>query len=355
MTAKAATIPATGQNQNRTAPQTFYARYFFVAMAGLFPIIAVIGFTPNVQDIIGGVSKPHWLVHVHGALMSGWLLVFLAQAVLAARGNFRFHRQLGLLAAGLGVIVWITMGAVAMHILIANHPPEGSWLFDLMLGALYLMACFGLFFAWGILVRKKDPAAHKRLLLLATLVTMQTAVDRIHGLPAFGIESPYANFMYLDALLLPLFVYDFTTLRCIHRITWFGLAFIVAAQLSVAALLGTRAWHKFLFILTAPLMEQIVEIKLSDAQTDLLLGDYQSEPANEMTVSRDAGKLYLRYTGQGKQEIFATSATEFFLRTEIGQYVFVKDANGMVSKVVVHEGARTSEMQRVKLPRMIIP
>ena len=337
-------------NVTKTAPQTRAARYFFVAMACLFPVIVLLGFGSEYRDMTTGELKPHWLVHVHGAVMAGWILVFLAQAVLAARGYLKFHRQLGLLSVGLGVLVWLGMGMVTVHMLIANHPPEGHWFFDLCSAAVFLMAMFGVFFTWGILARKKDPAAHKRLLMLATLVTLQAAVDRIHWLPLLGIGYPYVFMMYLDLMLIPLFLYDFVTLRRIHRITWSGLAIIVASQLSISALWGSPALHKFWFNLTAPLMEKVVEIKLGDAQTDPLLGEYKSESFGKMTVSREGGRLHLQFTGQEKQEMGAINETRFFLRSDIGQYSFVKDARGAVTKAVLQLESETQEMPKMEQP-----
>jgi len=349
MTTKAAAFPARGHAVISTAPQTLFIRYFFVGMACLFPVIVLLGFGREFQEIGTGKIKPHWVVHVHGAVMSGWILVFLAQAILAMKGNFKFHRELGMFAAALGVLVWVAMGVTSLHMIIANHPPEGYWFFDLLVAIFYLMACFGLFFTWGILVRKKDPAAHKRLLLLATLVTLQSAVDRIHWLPTFGISYPFIYFMYLDLMLIPLFVYDSMTLRRIHRVTWFGSAFIIVAQLGVWSLWGSPVWHKFWYHLTLPYTEKVVEIKLGEPQTDPLLGKYGWEKWN-LSVSREGGRLYFQFTGQDRQELGAISETVFFPRTDIGTYTFIKDANGTVAKVVAHAGAETQEMPRMKQP-----
>lgn len=343
------TLPASGESQTRTAPPSRRAHYFFVGMAGLFLLVAAAGFGPNYQAIINGASKPHWLVHVHGALMSGWLLVFLAQTILAARGHFKYHFQLGLSSVALGVLVWFTMGAVAVHMIVANHPPEGHFLFDLITMVLNGMVTFGLFFTWGLLVRKKDPTAHKRLLLLATQVTLQAAIDRIHWLPMFGIGYPYIYFMYMDALLLPLIVYDLVVLRRIHRITLFGSACIIAAQLSVWALWASPAWHKFWYDLTVPYTEKIVEITLSEAPTEPLLGQYGWEKWN-LSVTREGGRLFVQFTGQDRQELGAISETVFFPRTDIGTYTFVKDARGTVAKVVAHAGSQTQELPRMNQP-----
>src|SRR5882762_1906527 len=94
----------TNNNDTAISLSSRKGRYFFVAMAILFPVIAAIGFTPSYQAMSAGTMTPHWVVHVHGALMTSWLLVFLAQAILAAKGNFKYHRRLGIFAVALGVL-----------------------------------------------------------------------------------------------------------------------------------------------------------------------------------------------------------------------------------------------------------
>lgn len=227
----------------KTAIKPRRANIFFVGYALLFPVIALLGFLPSYTAMNAGQFEIHWLAHVHGAMMSAWLLVYLAQAVLAAVGNFRYHKKLGLFAVGLGVLIWISMGAVSARALIGNPTPIDSFLFDILLVQLYIMQVFGIFFTWGILVRKKAEE-HKRLLFLATLVLMQAALDRIPFLQA-GVLA----FIALDVLLLPLFIYDWFKSRRIHKITWIGLFVYITSQVLVYKTFGSPAWHDFWFTL----------------------------------------------------------------------------------------------------------
>ncbi|MDB5239595.1 MAG: hypothetical protein JWP57_220, partial [Spirosoma sp.] len=313
----------TSHKQTKTNLSPHRVRYFFVAMAVLFPIITFLGFFPSLQDLNAGSMKVHWLTHVHSAIMTSWIVVFLAQAILAAKGNLKFHRRLGLVSVVLGVLVCLAMVTTSVHFLIANHPPERSFLFDLVLIEIYEIASFGLFFTWGIQVRTKDPSSHKRLLMLATFVLLTAAVDRIHWLPSLGMEHPSITFVYLDMLLIPLFFYDFFTFRRIHRTTWIGSAVIIMLQLSVNTVFGSPLWHKRLFNLTTPLMEQVNEVKLSEVQSAPLLGDYES-PTGKMTISRNRSKLYIQFNDQEKQEMGAKSETELFLKTESMDFSFEK-------------------------------
>ena len=223
------------------------ARYFFAVMAFLFLIISVVGFVPSYQAMYAGTRKfpIHWLAHVHGAFMTTWLLVFITQTLLAAKGHLKFHRQLGLLSVGLGVLIWISMWVVSVRALIGYNPPVGHFLFDVLIVQFYGIVLFGLFFTWGILERK-NATAHKRLLFLATLVLMQAGIDRMHWLPGLHMAL-YTRFFYLDALLIPLFIYDWFILKRIHKVTWTGTLIYIVSQVTVVMAWGSLAWHNFWF------------------------------------------------------------------------------------------------------------
>jgi hypothetical protein len=339
-----ATTSVSGNETRTRRLRLFYTRYFFVAMACLFPILVVIGFTPDYQDIRSG--SIYWFLHVHGAIMSSWILVFLTQTILAARGNFQFHKKLGLISVGLGVLVLLTISIAIIHAKIAYSPPQGdddAW--GILSLQLYGMILFGLLFTWGMLVRK-NAAAHKRLLLLATLILMQAAVDRIRFLPGIG-TALYVRFIYLDVLLIPLFIYDLLTVRRLHKITIIGVGCILFLQFAVQMAWGSPAWNKFAFNRFAPFMEQPVEIRLSDAQIDPLLG-YYGDKKWKLAVFRDGGKVYLKLPDAPKFEMAATSETEWFLKVTTWRISFIKSADGRVTKIINKQPNLTWEVSRFK-------
>lgn len=115
------------------------------------------------------------------------------------------------------------------------------------------MNLFGLFFTWGVIVRK-NAAAHKRLLFLATLMLIPPAFNRvllfagidpiIHWLPLpvlidpslSGIPNPFLLILYNDLLLIPLFIYDLVTVRRIHKTTLIAVGCIIGVQITVTML-----------------------------------------------------------------------------------------------------------------------
>lgn len=221
-----------------------YTRYFFIVMAFLFIIFAVAGFVPDYQLMAAKHIPVYWFAHVHGIIMTCWLLVYLIQSVLARKGNIRLHKKLGLASVGLAVLVWISMGIVIYHGNIGDTVFKNvHWCNVLFLGS--FMNLFALFFTWGIIVRK-NAAAHKRLLYLATLIVISAGYNRIllnNGVnPTLrwiahssltGFPNPSGIVLYHDLLLIPLFLYDFFALGSVHKITLAGAVIIIAVQLTL--------------------------------------------------------------------------------------------------------------------------
>jgi len=319
-------------------------RYFFVIMACVFPVLAVLGFTPSYIAVNSGGAKLHWFAHVHGAIMSSWLLIFLVQTVLAAKGNLRFHRQLGLFSVGLGAIVWLCMITASVRARLAYYFPVEDDVWDILLVELYASSLFALFLTWGILVRK-NAAAHQRLRLLATIIIMTAAVDRIRFLP--GVSSMF-RFVYLDILLIPLFIYDIVTIKRIHKITLIGAACIIILQISITMAWGTSGWHKFAFNTWKPFIPAApVEVILTDAEVAPLLGDYGYSNWY-VTIEKIDGKLYLQMPEIPKKELGGSSQTELFVRASAWKINFIKGADGKITKMINTQPNVTWELPRYK-------
>jgi hypothetical protein len=218
------------------------------------------------------------------------------------------------------------------------------------------MLGFALFFTWGMGLLKKSPGADKRLLTLAAFVLLTAAVDRIqrnNSFPSLGMDYPAFSFIYLNILLIPLFLYDLITLRRVQRITWIGVAIVFLFQTAVITVFGSPSWHKFWFELTAPLVEKVVEVQLSDGQSGPLLGNYESTIENmpvTITISRNNGKFYMQFGGEKKQEAGAISETELFLKGESMNFSFIKGPDGLVTSAEATQVGRIYKMSKVKQP-----
>jgi FtsH-binding integral membrane protein len=139
------------------------------------------------------------VVHFHAAIFFGWLVLFTIQVILIRRNNFQLHKKLGIAGILLAVLVFI-LGV--MTALITENVKYGTKYSDpafvsIMLGDMLVFA--GLASA-GIYMRK-NLSAHKRLMLIATLILTDAGFGR--GLSiwlASFVGKPYWEYTnFVDA------------------------------------------------------------------------------------------------------------------------------------------------------------
>ncbi|HSC26377.1 MAG TPA: serine hydrolase [Vicinamibacterales bacterium] len=81
---------------------------------------------------------------------------------------------------------------------------------------------------------------------------------------------------------------------------------------------------------------------------DSYVGEYQLAPAFILTITRDGDRLMAQATGQQKLEIFPESETKFFLKAVEAQITFVKDDQGKVTHLILHQGGRDQQAAKIK-------
>jgi hypothetical protein len=115
-----------------------------------------------------------------------------------------------------------------------------AFIFTPLLG----LILFPLFVGAAIRFRR-NAAAHKRLMVLATILLMTAGVRRV--LHLLGVEAgPYvAEFATYAVLLLPLAIYDLTRLHRLHTVTAWGGAILLLRHALHAAVAYTDVWQQF--------------------------------------------------------------------------------------------------------------
>ncbi len=88
--------------------------------------------------------------------------------------------------------------------------------------------------------------------------------------------------------------------------------------------------------------KQRAAVTMKPELADHYVGRYQLAPDFILTFSREGDRYYLQATGQGKNEVFPESETDFFLKAVDAQISFVKDATGTVTGLVLHQGGDQS-------------
>jgi hypothetical protein len=223
-------------------------RVFFGGMAILLCVAVIIGFTPTYYGAgMMNAPLPNTLLHVHGAVFTLWMVLYLTQTALISARKVAWHRSLGTIAFCLPPIM-IVLGTVAAIDALARGVKIGP--LDPAISAAIPLIGIGSFtiVIWASWRARRRPDAHKRLILLATAGLTEAAFGRFPwgrlGLP------PAAGAVTGIGIWVVLMVgYDLFSLHRVHRSTMWAapLTFLVAA-LSVPIGM-TSAWHSLMGIL----------------------------------------------------------------------------------------------------------
>jgi hypothetical protein len=225
-------------------------RIFFGAMAVMLALTVLAGFsrTYYFNDLVPRPFALSPLLHWHGAVYSAWLVLLVTQTTLIAKRRVSWHRRLGLVGCAvaasmivLGIAVAVTR--TASGVTVDRGVPPLVFLAVPVVG----MLVFAILFGAAVLLRRQA-AAHKRLMLLATLEIVTAAVARLPFVEDWG---PLGFFGVTDIFLIAIVAYDIATLKRVHAATaWGGLFFVLSQPLRLA-IGGSAPWLAFAAWLTS--------------------------------------------------------------------------------------------------------
>jgi hypothetical protein len=227
-------------------------RWIYVFMASVFIATALAGFIPDSLAILTEIrvhARPPLptVLHMHALLMGSWLLLLFAQALLAATGRRSLHRKIGAVALLLVPLILVSMvslvriGFEDVATASATHGANStemsiSRIFHSTLllvqvrGALF----FVVFTAWALWVGNRDSQTHKRLMVLATLMPLAAAIDRIDWLPSTLPASPDSSSLYMLVWLSPVLIYDLLRRGRLHR------AYVIGLMLNLPLIIASH-------------------------------------------------------------------------------------------------------------------
>ncbi|OGS49093.1 MAG: hypothetical protein A3J40_12760 [Erythrobacter sp. RIFCSPHIGHO2_12_FULL_63_10] len=254
-----ADAPGSGQAVSLTR---FIDRWIYVFMAAFMTLSVLVGFVPDSLDKVAaveaGLRPPFPLaLHLHAVLMGSWMLLLLTQTTLMATGRKGWHMQLGVAAMVLApalVIAGVVLVPTNLRSFVeftAGAPAEMQaqvdgflrFMTDIALIQLRAGLCFLLLVFLALRARKRDSGLHKRLIILATMVPMPAAFDRMAFLPNSMPASPLTADIWPLVALAPMFLWDLYRQRRIHRAYWIYAAVMIPAGLAVNMLWGSDWWH----------------------------------------------------------------------------------------------------------------
>jgi FtsH-binding integral membrane protein len=247
-------MKATGAQamSTRTKPRT----KFFLHMTWAFLAIALVGFsTTFFLPMARGSFRAPPVIHVHAAVVFGWLMLLIVQATLVQRRDIARHRRLGVaglvLAAGV-VVTGVLVGLHATRRDIANGGDD--FVVGQFVNILIEMLLFGALVAAAIAMRR-DSEAHKRLLLLAAISMLGPAWLRFrHFLP--WVPNPFVTLsLVADSVLLVAIARDWIALKRVHPVYLWGGGAMVAVHAVELGAIRSEPWlrlSRWLLDLSAP-------------------------------------------------------------------------------------------------------
>jgi hypothetical protein len=224
-------------------PGLRYDHYFFTSVALLMLVTVFVGFGPTYYW--AGVLRaplPSFIIHLHAAAFICWILLLITQASLVTSGRIDIHRRLGIAGFLLACAMLILGILAATDSLVREAGPVGrdaKFFYIIPLSNILVFAVLT-FFAFRT---RFNPAAHKRLILIATMGLLVAAIARwpfatVHKRPAIA-----SLFSYIFLVLMV--AYDLWSTRKVHPATLWAGTFLVSVE-QVSPLIGrTVAWHSF--------------------------------------------------------------------------------------------------------------
>jgi hypothetical protein len=242
-------LEETGAAPRRTGvPPRVWTRRFYVAIALLLFAMVLVGFWPTYFGTFLGerMARP-WVMDLHGAVFTGWMVLLLAQVTLVATGRVRIHRVLGAVGIAYAALV-LFLGLIVSFVAPAAHVRGGAWTMDTAAGFLLLplvdMVLFAAFVGAAIAYRRRVEI-HKRLMLATTVVLVFPAVARM------PFESPVVIFFVWLAPLFAAMAFDLLTQRRVHPVHYISVTVLAVAFLRVG-LMESESWLRIGRVLLRP-------------------------------------------------------------------------------------------------------
>lgn len=241
------TRQAAGVTPGRFAPRHPWDRNFFLLiLAGVWAGILA-GF---VQDALEHFTGKHvayaFIVHIHAAVFVGWLVLLTTQMTLIRAGRADLHRRLGLVGLGLVPIMAVLGPATSLimgHLEFGSPDSDPPFLSVPLLG----IVSFTVIALAGLALRR-DPAAHRRLMLLSTIFISDAGFARWLAGPltkvfGAGVAPFYVESYFGPALLVAAMAgYDLITRRRLHPAFAAAAAFGLTNEVIASVLYNLPAW-----------------------------------------------------------------------------------------------------------------
>ena len=223
--------------------RNFFLGFVIVAWLGV-----ILGFAPpSWARFNGRADYPAPLIlQFHAGLYLLWMALLAVQVGLIRLGGVANHRRLGVLSFVMIPLMMLTgfFAEIYSQRFYLSHPPNSQQFFII---PIFYVVAFGALATFAV-ARRRDPAAHKRLIYLATTIIVGAAWTRTIGPPltaAFGdgFWGMIANtFTSTNAFLLAIALFDRLTRGRLHPVLMSMIPAILACELAVSWIYHSPGW-----------------------------------------------------------------------------------------------------------------
>lgn len=223
--------------KTQPSPKSRTGQQLFVVYAIAIAAMIFAGFAKNYYLRAWlGTRAITAMVHVHGLVMTMWVVLFLTQTLLVEKRRTDLHRKLGLAGASLAIII-VGLGVYTiLGSIMRQHLDTSARLYALEFVAFdgVSLLLFGGLVLMAMRLRSR-PQTHKRLMLMAMIALLP---------PAFGRFVAYFTHDHVEIIVLLLMCMSVLTCVFLDRLhnrrldpafVWSGALVLLANMLAYFA------------------------------------------------------------------------------------------------------------------------
>ncbi len=186
-----------------------------------------------------------FIVHIHAIATTVWLLTATALVLLVETGNVGLHRRIGWFAAGYAALVIVIAPWSELSWQALNLQTPGSLPPQFLSIAFSGVLCMAVLLPWGVRMRRNS-AAHRRVLILATIAISDAGFSRLVGLFMPAPTTFLGTYLFYEGgnlfLILLMFLWDLKRDRVMKQFLM-AAGFVIAAGLIATGLYFNSTWQ----------------------------------------------------------------------------------------------------------------
>jgi hypothetical protein len=217
-----------------------FDRRLFAVIAISFPLIVLAGFARTYYlKLFFHTPSLNAIRHLHGLLMTCWVTLFASQVALVSSRRISTHRRLGYAAIGLAIFIIVVGFFLSVSTSKFGSPalPAGRQALAFLIVPLTDLLNFALLFGAAIYYRK-NPANHKRLMLLTVINFLPPAFGR---LPWIG-STAITVFGSCTLLTIAAFIVDWRKSGKMNTVFLIASVLLICSFVIRIAVMNSEQW-----------------------------------------------------------------------------------------------------------------